>query len=68
MATDMATSTSMGIVLNELIIAAAILDDVIASIILSELQALADPTAASILLPIGIGYLAIKWIPIVFQV
>eukprot|EP01083_Nonionella_stella_P186239 681308_1 len=77
--------TSMGIALNvlkkakllntptgQLIIAAAILDDVIALIILSELQAMASPSAASILLPlivspiliVGIGYLAIRWIPI----
>jgi len=76
--------TSMGIALNvlkkakilntptgQLIIAAAILDDVIALIILSELTAMKDPTAMNILLPlivspvliIGIGYLAIRWIP-----
>jgi len=76
--------TSMGIALNvlkkakilntptgQLIIAAAILDDVIALIILSELTAMKDPTAINILLPlivspvliVGIGYLAIRWIP-----
>ena len=76
--------TSMGIALNvlkkakilntptgQLIIAAAILDDVMALIILTEIQALADPTPMAILLPlivspvliVGIGYLAIRWIP-----
>jgi len=77
--------TSMGIALNvlkkarilntptgQLIIAAAILDDVLALIILTEIQALSDPTVMAILLPlivspvliIIIGYLAIRWIPI----
>merc|ERR1719384_2802563 len=77
--------TSMGIALNvlkkakilntptgQLIIAAAILDDVLALIILTEIQALSDPTLLAIGLPlivspvliIGIGYLAIRWIPI----
>merc|ERR1719464_2095523 len=77
--------TSMGIALNvlkkakilntptgQLIIAAAILDDVMALIILTEIQALANPTIMAIGLPlivspvliIGIGYLAIRWIPI----
>merc|ERR1719266_316289 len=77
--------TSMGIALNvlkkarilntptgQLIIAAAILDDVLALIILTEIQALSEPTVMAILLPlivspvliIGIGYLAIRWIPI----
>merc|ERR1719242_323126 len=76
--------TSMGIALNvlkkarilntptgQLIIAAAILDDVLALIILTEIQALSNPTVMGILLPlivspiliIGIGYLAIRWIP-----
>ena len=76
--------TSMGIALNvlkkakilntptgQLIIAAAILDDVMALIILTEIQALSDPTVVSILLPlivspvliVIIGYLAIRWIP-----
>ena len=76
--------TSMGIALNvlkkakilntptgQLIIAAAILDDVIALIILSELKALKDPSAVNILLPLLvsplliliIGYLAISHIP-----
>jgi len=76
--------TSMGIALNvlkkakllntptgQLIIAAAILDDVLALVILSELQALADPTVVGILMPIivspvlivVIGYLALRWIP-----
>lgn len=76
--------TSMGIALNvlkkakilntptgQLIIASAILDDVIALMILSELQAMKDPTVGNILVPllvspiliIGIGYLAIRWIP-----
>ena len=76
--------TSMGIALNvlkkakilntptgQLIIAAAILDDVIALIILSELGAMKDPTAVAILLPLIVspilillfGYLAIRWIP-----
>jgi len=77
--------TSMGIALNvlkkarilntptgQLIIAAAILDDVLALVILTEIQALSDPTPMKILLPlivspvliIGIGYLAIRWIPL----
>merc|ERR1719283_613029 len=77
--------TSMGIALNvlkkakilntptgQLIIAAAILDDVLALIILTEIQALSDPTVMAILLPlivspvliVVIGYLAIRWIPI----
>merc|ERR1719319_1366126 len=76
--------TSMGIALNvlkkakllntptgQLIIAAAILDDVLALVILSELQALADPTIVGIMMPlivspvliIVIGYLALRWIP-----
>lgn len=76
--------TSMGIALNvlkkarlvntptgQLIIAAAILDDVIALISLSELGALKEPSAAAFLLPITVspilillfGYLAIRWIP-----
>eukprot|EP01083_Nonionella_stella_P067753 179429_1 len=76
--------TSMGIALNvlkkakilntptgQLIIAAAILDDVIALIILSELQAMKEPTFLNIFIPLavspililGIGYLAIRWIP-----
>merc|ERR1719229_145554 len=76
--------TSMGIALNvlkkakilntptgQLIIAAAILDDVMALIILTEIQALSDPTVVGILLPlivspvliVIIGYLAIAWIP-----
>jgi Kef-type K+ transport system membrane component KefB len=76
--------TSMGIALNvlkkakivntptgQLIIAAAILDDVIALITLSELGALKDPSAGAILLPLIVspilillfGYLAIRWIP-----
>merc|ERR1719266_1838169 len=77
--------TSMGIALNvlkkarilntptgQLIIAAAILDDVLALIILTEIQALSEPTVMAILLPlivspvliVVIGYLAIRWIPI----
>jgi Kef-type K+ transport system membrane component KefB len=76
--------TSMGIALNvlkkakllntptgQLIIAAAILDDVLALIILSELSAMADPTVVGILMPlivspvliVIIGYLALRWIP-----
>merc|ERR1719464_2472777 len=76
--------TSMGIALKvlkgakllntptgQLIIASAILDDVIALIILSELQAMADPTVMGMLMPLIvspvliliIGYLAIGWIP-----
>merc|ERR1712038_1275201 len=76
--------TSMGIALNvlkkakilntptgQLIIAAAILDDVMALIILTEIQALSDPTVMAIALPlivspvliVLIGYLAIAWIP-----
>jgi len=76
--------TSMGIALNvlkkakllntptgQLIIAAAILDDVLALIILSELSAMGDPTVVGILMPlivspvliIVIGYLALRWIP-----
>merc|ERR1740116_528457 len=56
---------------GQLIIASAILDDVIALIILSELQAMADLTVMGILMPLIvspvliliIGYLAIGWIP-----
>merc|ERR1719382_1454853 len=70
--------TSMGIALNvlkkakllntptgQLIIAAAILDDVMALIILTEIQALSNPTIMAIALPliVRIGYLAIAWIP-----
>merc|ERR1719203_1281170 len=76
--------TSMGIALKvlkgakllntptgQLIIASAILDDVIALIILSELQAMAEPTVMGILMPLIVspvlilivGYLAIGWIP-----
>merc|ERR1719464_1847031 len=76
--------TSMGIALNvlkkakilntptgQLIIAAAILDDVMALIILTEIQALSNPTIMAIGLPlivspvliVLIGYLAIAWIP-----
>lgn len=76
--------TSMGIALNvlkkakllntptgQLIIAAAILDDVLALIILSELSAMGNPTVVGILMPlivspvliIVIGYLALRWIP-----
>jgi len=76
--------TSMGIALNvlkkakllntptgQLIIAAAILDDVLALIILSELSAMGDPTVVGILMPlivspvliVIIGYLALRWIP-----
>ena len=76
--------TSMGIALNvlkgakllntptgQLIIAAAILDDVIALMILSELGAMRDPSAAAILIPLIVspvlilifGYLAIRWVP-----
>ncbi len=77
--------TSMGIALNvlkkarllntptgQLIIASAILDDVLALIILTEIQAMADPTPMAILLPlivspvliVVVGYLAIRWIPV----
>ena len=76
--------TSMGIALNvlkqakilntptgQLIIAAAILDDVIALMLLSELQAMANPTPINIILPLLVspililffGYLAIKTVP-----
>ena len=76
--------TSMGIALNvlkkahilntptgQLIIAAAILDDVIALIILSELTAMKYPTAQNIILPLVVspvlilvvGYLSIRHIP-----
>ena len=76
--------TSMGIALNvlkkarllntptgQLIIAAAILDDVLALIILTEIQALSDPTPMKLLMPliispvliVVVGYLAIRWIP-----
>merc|ERR1719411_946039 len=76
--------TSMGIALKvlkkakilntptgQLIIAAAILDDVMALIILTEIQALAEPTVMAIAMPlivspvliVLIGYLAIAWIP-----
>ena len=57
--------TSMGVALNvlkrgkvlntptgQLVISAAVLDDIIALILLSELQALDDPSAVSLLLPI----------------
>merc|ERR1719229_1887324 len=60
--------TSMGIALNvlkkakllntptgQLIIAAAILDDVLALIILSELSAMGDPTVKNILLPLFVS-------------
>ena len=81
--------TSMGIALNvlkkarllntptgQLIIAAAILDDVLALIILTEIQAMADPTAMNILMPlivspiliVVVGYLAIRWIPVALKV
>merc|ERR1719273_1040891 len=77
--------TSMGIALKvlkgakllntptgQLIIASAILDDVIALIILSELQAMGDPTVMGMLMPLIvspvliliIGYMAIRWFPI----
>jgi len=80
--------TSMGIALNvlrnakvlntptgQLIIAAAVLDDVIALMLLSELEALADPTPFKILLPLIVspafilffGYAAIKWTPWAIQ-
>jgi len=76
--------TSMGIALNvlkkakilntptgQLIIAAVILDDVMALIILTEIQALSEPTVMGILLSlivspvliVLIGYMAISWIP-----
>merc|ERR1712087_691553 len=76
--------TSMGIALKvlkgakllntptgQLIIASAILDDVLALIILSELSAMGDPTVVGILMPlivspvliVIIGYLALRWIP-----
>ena len=76
--------TSMGIALNvlkkakilntptgQLIIAAAILDDVIALMLLSELKAISDPTVFNVILPIVvspllilfIGYLSIRYIP-----
>eukprot|EP00484_Ammonia_sp_Unknown_P000784 CAMPEP_0197021680 /NCGR_PEP_ID=MMETSP1384-20130603/2627_1 /TAXON_ID=29189 /ORGANISM="Ammonia sp." /LENGTH=1130 /DNA_ID=CAMNT_0042449567 /DNA_START=117 /DNA_END=3509 /DNA_ORIENTATION=- len=80
--------TSMGIALNvlrngkvlntptgQLIIAAAVLDDVIALMLLSELEAMADPTVKAILLPLIIsplfilffGFLAIKCTPWLIQ-
>lgn len=76
--------TSMGIALNvlkkgkvlntptgQLIIAAAVLDDVIALILLSELQALADPQPLTLLQPVvasvglmlGIGWLGVRVFP-----
>jgi len=76
--------TSMGIALNvlrnakvlntptgQLIIAAAVLDDVIALMLLSELEAMAHPTVAGILMPLLIspafilffGFLAIRVTP-----
>ena len=80
--------TSMGIALNvlrnakvlntptgQLIIAAAVLDDVIALMLLSELEAMADPTVIKIVLPLIIspafilifGFLAIKCTPWLIQ-
>ena len=80
--------TSMGIALNvlrnakvlntptgQLIIAAAVLDDVIALMLLSELEAMADPTWQRILLPLVIsplfiiifGILAVKCTPWLIQ-
>ena len=76
--------TSMGIALNvlkrakvlntptgQLIIAAAVLDDVIALILLSELQALSHPTALHLVTPVvsslglmlGIGWVAVHVVP-----
>ena len=76
--------TSMGIALNvlkeakilntptgQLIIAAAILDDVIALMLLSELNAMSNPTIINIILPLIVspmlilffGYLSIKTVP-----
>ena len=76
--------TSMGIALNvlrsakvlntpvgQLIIAAAVLDDVIALMLLSELEAMKNPTPMNIILPLVVspvliivfGYLGIKWVP-----
>mmetsp|Transcript_17204 Transcript_17204/g.55049 ORF Transcript_17204/g.55049 Transcript_17204/m.55049 type:complete len:931 (+) Transcript_17204:144-2936(+) len=76
--------TSMGIslkvlqeggVLNtptgQLIIAAAVIDDVIALVLLSELEALEDPSIANFIIPIvaslafilGVGVAAIKFVP-----
>ena len=76
--------TSMGIALNvlrcgkvlntptgQLIIAAAILDDVIALMLLSELEALENPTALNIIIPLVVspvfillfGFLAIRVVP-----
>eukprot|EP01083_Nonionella_stella_P209283 758792_1 len=80
--------TSMGIALNvlrnakvlntptgQLIIAAAILDDVIALMLLSEMEAMADPTVWKILMPLLVspafillfGFLAIKVTPWLIQ-
>ena len=80
--------TSMGIALNvlrnakvlntptgQLIIAAAVLDDVIALMLLSELEAMADPTILKIALPLVVspvfilffGWAAIKWTPWMIQ-
>eukprot|EP01084_Bolivina_argentea_P055896 102382_1 len=80
--------TSMGIALNvlrnakvlntptgQLIIAAAVLDDVIALMLLSELEAMADPTISKILLPLIVspafilffGFLAIRITPWIIE-
>ncbi len=78
--------TSMGIALNvlkrgkvlntptgQLIIAAAVLDDVIALVLLSELQALDRPTFFNLVLPVvssvglmmGVGWLGIHVVPLI---
>ena len=80
--------TSMGIALNvlkkgrvlntptgQLIIAAAVLDDVIALVLLAMLTALDDPTPFNLLLPflvsfglmIGVGFLGIRVVPHLMQ-
>ncbi|GBG23964.1 NapA type Na+/H+ antiporter [Hondaea fermentalgiana] len=80
--------TSMGIALSvlrsgkllnsptgQLIIAAAVLDDIIALILLSELSALEDPTAWNVIKPIfsaimllfGFGFIAIYIIPVILN-
>ena len=56
---------------GQLIIAAAVIDDVIALVLLSELRALEDPTAENFIVPIaaslafifGVGFAAIRLVP-----
>ena len=61
----------LGTPTGQLIIAAAVMDDVIALVLLSQLEALKDPTAVNFLVPIAsslafivlVGYLATRVVP-----